>query len=216
MSTDPAGSIPPAARAPDAKLIRNVRELCLRIVRGKAAAQNWSVWGQRVLGITSILLSSLGSVGVIAYKAAGNLTEQTGWTFWGSVILLVFGILSQIANQFRVAQRAADSESLAIRCGLYETRLTDMLVDDDPQTAVVDLFVEITTLFQNERYNVVLPRETEKMKDASKRWADDLIARNQPFWQLKVKKLKGVTRPPQPPSAPEPEPPGDPERRQDS
>src|SRR5438045_1763803 len=104
MSTDSTDPLPPPVhKAPDAKLIRNVRELCVRVVRGKAAAQNPSVWGQHILSIASILLSSLGSVGVIAEKAAGNLSEQTGLAFWGSVVLLVFGILSQIANYFRVA-----------------------------------------------------------------------------------------------------------------
>ena len=88
---------PPDGKGPEAKLARNVSELCLRIVRGKAAVHNAAVWLQRVLGILSILLSTLGSVGVIADKAAGNLPDQTGWAFWGSVILLGFGILSQIA-----------------------------------------------------------------------------------------------------------------------
>jgi hypothetical protein len=160
MSPDATNPIPPpASKGPEAKLIRNIEALCVRIVRGKAAVQNASVWWQRILGIASIVFSSLGSVGVIADKAAGNLQDQSGWAFWGSVILLGFGIASQIANQFRVGQLAADSESLAVRCGLYGTRLTDMLMDEDPQSAVADLFVEVTTLFQSERYNVVLPPE---------------------------------------------------------
>lgn len=217
MSPDSADPIPPpAGKATDAKLIRNVRELCFRVVRGKAAAQNWSVWWQRVLGIASILLSSLGSVGVIADKATGNMSDQSGSKFWGSVMLLVIGILSQIANQFRVAQRAADSESLAVRCGLYETRLTDMLMDDDPQTAVADLFVEVTTLFQSERYNVVLPRETDKHKETAKLWAGDLIARHQPFWQLKLNKVTRRTKRPVSPPAPDTQPPPNSERRQDT
>src|SRR4030095_17037002 len=195
MSLDLTEPIPPTvSKAPDTKLIRNIRELCSRIVRGKAAVQNRSVWLQRLLGGASIVLSSLGSVGVIADKSAGNLPTQSGWAFWGSVILLVFGILSQIANQFSVAQRAADSEALAVRCGLYETRLTDMLILDDPQTEFAGLFVEVSTLFQSERYNVVLPRETTKMKDDATKLADDLIARYQPFWSLKVRKVKGATR----------------------
>ncbi len=187
----PAALPPPANNSPEAKLIRKVRALCVRIVRGKAADRNPSVWWQRILGIASILLTTLGSVGIIVDKAAGNLPQQTGGAFWGSVILLLFGILSQIANQYRVAQRAADSESLAVRCGLYETRLNDMLEDEDPQTAVAELFLEVRTLFQSERYNVVLPRETDKMKTEAAQWADNLIALNRPFWQLRDKKQKG-------------------------
>jgi hypothetical protein len=217
MSFDSAGPIPPpASKAPDAKLIRNVRELCVRIVRGKAAAQNPSVWWQRVLGIASILLSSLGSVGVIADKAAANLHSETGGAFWGSVILLLFGIVSQIANQLQVAKRAADSESLAVRCGLYETRLENMLIDDDPRTSVGGLLVEVNTLFEKEQYNQVLPRMTDEMKIAAAQWAGNLTADNQKYWQLKVKKQQGVTKRPAAPPAPEAESPGTPERRQDS
>jgi hypothetical protein len=73
----------------------------------------------------------------------------------------------------------------------------------------------VTTLFQSERYNVVLPPETSKINDEAKQWADDLIARHRPFWQLKVKKLRGVTNPPSAPAA-EGEPPVNPEGRQDS
>jgi hypothetical protein len=217
MSLDSAGPIPPpAGKAPDAKLIRNVRALCVRIVRGKAAAQNPSVAWQRVLGIASILLSSLGSVGVIANKAAANLPGQTGWAFWGSVILLVFGIVSQIANQLQVGKRAADSESLAVRCGLYETRLENMLIDDDPRTSVGGLLAEVNTLFEKEQYNQVLPRMTDEMKSAAVHWADNLTADNQKYWQLKVKMQKGVTKRSAAPPSPKVEPPVNPERRQDS
>lgn len=217
MSLDSAGPIPPPAnKAPDAKLIRNVRVLCVRIVRGKAAAQNPSVGWQRVLGIASILLSSLGSVGVIADKAVANLPGQTGGAFWGSVILLVFGIVSQVANQLQVAKRAADSESLAVRCGLYETRLENMLIDDDPRTSVGGLLAEVNTLFEKEQYNQVLPRMTDVMKNAATQWAGNLIADNQKYWQLKVKLQKGVTKRSAVHPSPEAEPPVNPERRQDS
>lgn len=162
-----------------------------------------------------ILLSSLGSVGVIADKA-GQLPKQTGWPFWGSAILLIFGILSQVANQFRVTQRAADSESLALRCGLCETRLNDMLMEDDPQTAVAELFVEVSTLFQTERYHVVLPKEADKFKDEARRRADDLIARNRGYWQLKVIKQRGLTRRSTPPPASDVERQVNPEPRQNS
>jgi hypothetical protein len=194
MSSDPLSSSPPLAKSPEAKLVRNIHEISIRIMRGKAAAHNGSVYWQQILGIASIIFSALGSAGIIVDKVAGNLPDQTGVTFWSSLILLLFGILSQIANQFRVAQRAADSESLAVRCGLYETRLTDMLMEEDPQTVVADLFVEVTKLFQSERYNVVLPVETGPMRQDAKKWADELVARHREFWQLKVKMQRHLPR----------------------
>ena len=193
-----------------------MRELCVRITRGKAAALNPSVSWQRVLGIASVLLSSLGSVGIIADKAAANLPGQSGWAFWGSVVLLVFGIVSQVANQLRVAQRAADSESLAVRCGLYETRLENILIDDDPRTCVGGLLVEVNTLFEKEQYNQVLPQITDAMKNAAAQKAGSLTAENQKYWQLKVKMQKGVAKRSATRTAPEAEPPVNPERRQDS
>lgn len=126
MPPDLGANPPSPSPTPHDKLIRNIRELEIRIVRGKAAAKNYSVFLQRFLSIASIVLAALGSAGVIADKLAGNLPSQTGFQFWGSIILLVFGVLSQIADKFAVGQRSADSESLAVRCGMYETRLTDV------------------------------------------------------------------------------------------
>jgi hypothetical protein len=165
---------------------------------------------QRTLGIASIVLSSLGSVGVVADRATANLPGVTGWTFWGSVIVLGFGIVSQIANQLQVAKRAADSESLAVRCGLYETRLENMLMDDDPRTSVGVLLAEVNALFEKEQYNQVLPTMTDEMKDAAVQWAARLTTENQKYWQLKVKKQPGVRKRPASPPQPEAEPPVNP------
>ena len=217
MSFDSADPIPPpASKTPDAKLIRNVQALCDRIVRGKAAAKNPSVRWQRILAIASILLSSLGSVGVIVDKTAANLTGQTGGAFWGSVILLVFGIVSQIANQFRVAERAADSESLAVQCGMYGNQLENMLMDDDPSTSVGDLLKKVNDLFDEKQYYLVLPEMTDKMQADADQRASKLTADNQKYWKLTVKKQQGAKKRPAAPPAPELEPPVNPERRQDS
>lgn len=176
---------PPTDPTPEAKLTRNIREVCRRLVRGKAAAGNWQVRLNLVLRVASIVLSSLGSAGVIVDKVSGNLPGETGWTFWGSVVVLLFGILLQIANEFRIAQIAADSQLLAERCALYETQLEDMLVADDPSGAVAELFRKVTELFQNERYNPVLPRRTSRLEADADRWAEALTATNRPHWVLR-------------------------------
>lgn len=176
------------------KLTQNVRDICLRVEQGKAVAWNWWVRLQLALALASILLSTLGSAGVILDKAAGNLPEQTGWAFWGSVILLGFGIVTQFANQFQVAKRAADSESLAERCRLVEARLPRILRQEDPQAPVATLLDEVDTLFESERYNKVTPKLTDEMKADALKKADELIARYQGGWQLKGRKPQGGVR----------------------
>lgn len=106
MMATPADPIPPPTdETPEAKLSRNIRQVCRRIVRGKSAASNWQVPAQMFLRIASIALSALGSAGVIVDKVSGNLPNETGWAFWGSIVVLLFGIVLQIANEFQVAHR---------------------------------------------------------------------------------------------------------------
>jgi hypothetical protein len=185
---------PPTSQTPEAKLTRNIREICRRVVRGQAAARNPSVRWQLVLRVGSILLSSLGGVGVVADKASGNLPSETGWAFWGSVILLSFGILSQIANEFQVAQRAADSRSVAERCTLCETQLENILIVDDPRQPVANLLLAINLLFENEKYNRVLPAATDAMETDAERNAQRLLERYAKHWQLKTRPQR--SRPP--------------------
>jgi hypothetical protein len=193
MST--GASPQPVSQTPTTRLIFNVEELCRRIARGKKAAQNPSVRFHLALRIASILLSSLGSVGVIVDKATKNLPSESGGAFWGSVILLVFGILLQFANEFQVAQRAADSRSLAEKCDVYDARLENVLNNLDPRTDVANMLVEVNNLFESERCNRVLPRMTSQIeRDAAAR-AANLIARNQNHWQLKVRSQQGVVAP---------------------
>lgn len=175
---------PPASPAPDAKLVRNIREICRRIVRGSAATGNWSVRAHLILRIVSIILSSLGGVGLIVDKVSTNLPGETGWPFWGSVILLSVGILSQIANEFQVAQRAGDARSLAERCTLCETQLENILIVDDPRQPVADLLLSMNDVFISERFNRVLPVMTPARETAAERMAQALVDRYGGHWQL--------------------------------
>ncbi len=190
-------SPPPARQTPAERLKFNIRQICFRIARGRAAAKRWYVVLNRALRILSILLSSLGSVGIIADKAAPNLPGQTGWAFWGSIILLGFGIASQVANEFQVAQRALDARAMAEKCDVYAMRLENVLQDDDPRTGVASMLVELNTLFENERYNKVLPHEDmpPQMQDDVLRRAAVLISDNEAHWQLPLRMQQGVTPP---------------------
>ena len=199
---------PPTDQSPEAKLTRNIRQVCRRVVRGKAAARNWQVRSQLVLRVASIVLSSLGSAGVIVDKVSGNLPGETGWAFWGSVIVLLFGILLQVANEFRISQVAADSRLLAERCALYETQLEDMLISDNPVVSAAELLRKIMELFQNERYNAVLPLMTPDMEVEAERWSVALIASHRANWQLAARRqpragrATGLSPGPTPPNTP--------------
>ncbi|MDY3561778.1 hypothetical protein R5W23_003206 [Gemmata sp. JC673] len=205
----------PADQSPAAKLTRNIRQVCRRVVRGKAATTKWQVRLHLALRVVSIALSSLGSAGVIVDKVSGNLPGEAGWAFWGSVIVLLFGILLQVANEFRVAQIAADSRLLAERCALYETQLEDMLISENPVKSVADLLFKICELLQNERYNAILPAMTPDMETTAERWAVALIATNQAHWQLDTRRTARGKGTPQPPPAEPKEPTAEPEGERD-
>jgi hypothetical protein len=187
---DPHGDaiVPVGVLTPEVKLNRNILHVCRRLIRGKAASTNWQVRMQLVLRITSIILSSLGSVGVIVDKVSTNLPGQIGWPFYGSVIVLIFGILLQVANEFQIARIATDSMLLADRCRLYETEFEDMLVFENPTQSVADLLLKIMELFKNERYNAVLPDMTSQMEIDAEYWAARLFNTNSNTWQLVAKR----------------------------
>jgi hypothetical protein len=180
----PPSPSPPPDRTPLGRLSRNVGLACAFIVRGRAAANNWQVRVHLVIRILSIVLSSLGSAGVIVDKVSGTLPNETGWAFWGSVIVLLFGIGLQIANEFRIAQLAADSRLLAEQCALCETQLENSLIEEDPRARVKDLLKRLIQLSENARYNPVLPRMTPELDARAKEWAVALIDTHQPHWEL--------------------------------
>ena len=138
------------------------------------------------------MLSTLGSVGVVVDKASSNLPGETGGAFWGSVILLIFGILSQLANEFQIAQLAADARSLAEKCEVYDTRLENVLTDDDPRTDTATMLVEVNALFESERYNKVLPRMTGVIEREAAARSGFLINRNEGHWQLSARRQRGL------------------------
>ncbi|MCI0699886.1 MAG: hypothetical protein L0241_02210 [Planctomycetia bacterium] len=181
---------PPTGDAtPEARLIRKVRQICVRIIQGKAAVSRWQVKAQRGLRITSIILSSLGSAGVIADKVTG---ETTGWAFVGAVIAIGFGILLQIANEFHVEQIAGDSRSLAEACGLVEVQLGIILEAENPTRAVAQLHDEINTVIL--KYHKVLPAAPPASE--VDRLVKLLVEPNRPDWRLPEQQRKRRDKPP--------------------
>jgi hypothetical protein len=174
----------PAAATPAEKLARNIHDITRRTTRGKAAAGDWSIRVNGVLRVGSILLTSLGSAGVIADKVSGNLPGEIGWAFWGSVVLLVFGILTQLATEFRIGERAASARALADRCALCEVQLENILVVEKPQAAVAGLLGDINKAIEGERFVPVLPPMTPELEAAARELAQALIDRHSPYWDL--------------------------------
>ncbi len=157
--------------APDSKTILAI---CRRIVRGKAAESNRSVLLHSLLRLGSIFLSSLGGVGVVVDKASSHLANESGWAFWGSVILLAFGILSQIANEFRVAERAANSKLIAAKCRLYETQLENILELGGTEEMARDVLRELSDQFIKEPINAILPEMTNELELTAEKLKDRL------------------------------------------
>lgn len=175
----------PEAHSEEAKLARNSGELCRRIVRGQAATENWSVRVHHVLRIVSIILSALGGAGLIADRVSGHLPGETGWAFWGSAVLLAFGILSQVGNEFQIARRAADSRSLAERCTLCEIQLENILIMDDPRQPVIELLLSVNTTFESERCSGIVPVMTEERELTAGRLGQRLLDRHARHWQFR-------------------------------
>jgi hypothetical protein len=176
----------PKAPNPADALKRHIRRLCVRIVQGKAAIRRWEVVLQRTVRIVSIVLTSLGSAGVIADKVSGNLPGEAGWAFWGSIIVLLFGILLQVLNELRVEQTATEAIALSEGCAVFETQLGMALEEPDPRTAVERLRGELNTIVL--KYHRALPPMTDELKSHAEELADSLIEANEGGWELPPEK----------------------------
>jgi hypothetical protein len=228
------------ALSPEEKLIRNIRLLYIRIVRGKAAGSNWFVHAQRVLAILSIILSSFGSLGVLIDRmgtqpgrasaqpnvgemgatqpgqtgarpspgatqpgqagaqpntgaASGAQPGEGGRGVYLPLVLLLFGIMSQIANEFGVARFASNSTKLADACKICETRLENVLSsEDDPRATVSALLLEVNKLFEEPQFNAVLPKHTDELGQSAKSIAEKAIGEYRTGWSLDVTQSRGL------------------------
>jgi hypothetical protein len=225
---DILNTAPESVRAltPEEKLIRNIRLIYIRVVRGKAAGSNWIVHAQRALAVLSIILSSCGSIGVLIDRmssqpgqagaqpnpgarggaqpgqagaqpnpgaAGGAQPGESGRGGYFPLILLFFGILSQIANEFGVARFASNSTKLADACKICETRLENVLSsEDDPRATVNALLLEVNKLLEEPQFNAVLPKQTDKLSQDAKSCAEKAVVDYQTGWSLDVTKSRGL------------------------
>lgn len=173
----------PEPLSTEARMIRRVRQAYVRIIQGKAAANRWEVKAHRGIRIASIILSSLGSAGVIADKVTGNTSS---WAFVGAMMVLGFGIFLQIANEFRIDQIATDARSLAEACGLCELQLSIILENEDPRRAVTQLYNEVKTIIlKHHKVLSAVPTESEVDETLSR-----LIDKNRAGWHLPERERK--------------------------
>ncbi len=169
-------------RSPKAFLIQKIELLCTRLVPGSAADQRWQVWVHVVLRIASIILTSLGGAGFIADKVSPNLPGQTGWAFWGGLILLAFGILTQVANELGVERVASEAKTAAENFKLLAIRLDLILEEDDPTNSVGNLQKEVQAAIQ--KYHRVIPGETPETQATARAVAQSLVKKHQGHWKF--------------------------------
>jgi hypothetical protein len=179
----PAPPVPPAITNPDEEMLkRRIRLICDRIVQGKAAIGRWEVTAHLVLRILSIILSSLGSAGLIVDRVAGGPPSESGGAFWIWIVVLVFGIVLQIANELQIAQTAADARILAESCVIYEIQLDIILQDSDPRKAVESLRNEVNTVIL--KYGKVVRSLTSTQVSQGNQSAHHLITKHQGGWNI--------------------------------
>jgi len=179
---------------PGATLRRRVRQICRRVVVGKAGLNRWEVKFQQALRVLSIILSSLGSAGLITNKITDPLPGGTGWAFWGSVSVLGFGIVLQIATAFRIEQTANDARAAAEACAVFETQLGILLEEDNPISGVERLRTELNSVIL--KYTRVLPSATSALLAEADTLAAGLIRDNEDGWRLPTpRRLRRGPRP---------------------
>jgi hypothetical protein len=177
-------------------LKRRIRQVCGRIVQGTAAIRRWEVTLQRTVRVVSIILTSLGSAGVIVDKVSNKLPQEIGWAFWGSVIVLVFGVLLQVLNEFKIEQTATEAIALHEACAVFETQLGMLLEDADPRAAVDRLRQEIYAVIL--KYHRAAPPITKDLAQRADELAVKLITANEGGWKLPRSK-RPTSRRPSPP-----------------
>lgn len=195
MAELPTPPLPPSGDpSPEARLVRKVGQISVRILQGKAAVSRWEVKAQRGLRIASIVLSSLGSAGIIADKLT---KETTGFAFVGAIVAIGFGILLQVANEFHLEQIATDSRALAEACSLVEIQLGIILEAEDPTRAVGQLHEEINAVVL--KYHRVLPPAPSPV--AVERLTKFLVEPNRSGWRLPNRQRKRRDTEDKPPSS---------------
>lgn len=169
-------------RSPKALLIRKVELICGRLVVGGTADRRWQVKAHQTLRIASIVLTSLGGAGFIADKVNSNLPGQTGWAFWGGVILLAFGIVTQIANELGVERVATQARAAAETFKLLSVRLDLVLEQPDPRDDVARLHADVRAA--TEKYHATLPDETATSQRDARALTQKLARKYQAIWSF--------------------------------
>lgn len=199
-----ATELPPSDNRPESRLIRKVNLICGRVIRGRHAVDRWQVQLHRALRITSIVLSSLGGVGLIANNAGAT----SGWT-----VSLVFGILLQIANELGIERIANQARSALTASSFMQTQLDIVLASDDPTGAVNKLLEETNTVLRT--YHEVLPELSPLLEAEAARLAAKFVDTYGGDWQLPARQRRrkeppgpGADSPraPEPPEGPEGDP----------
>jgi hypothetical protein len=175
---------PPTDSDPNPRetLKRRIRQICTRVILGKAAIHRWEVKLQQTVRVVSIVLTSLGSAGVIVDKVSNKLPDETSWAFVGSVVVLLFGIVLQILNELKIEQTASDARMLHEACAVFETQLGMVLEESDPRAVVERLRQEVYAVIL--KYHRAAPAATTELEQRADELAAKLIEANEGGWRL--------------------------------
>ena len=182
---DPVSGIPDwPPGSVESNLCEKIRYVCVYIVRGQVARKQFKVYMHAALRISSIVLTALGGVGLIVQKQDQALLQNTGWAFWGGIVVLLAGIFVQIADVFGVERIATHASLLSSVSNRARTELGIILTERDPRKRLGELTSRIFAMIQEQNNHDALPAESPKFVALGKIVADDLIRQRHQHWQL--------------------------------
>lgn len=170
------------------ELILKIRIITLRVVRGKAALRQWQVGVSKGIRIVSIILTALGSAGLIAKSLEGGPPNQGGWALYLWVAMLVVSILIQLANEFGINTFALESRLLAESCKVIGLQLDNCLSNSNPTEIVAKILTDINEI--TVKYANALPDKTVVIEEDARGEADNLVAVYSENWKLPLRQRR--------------------------
>jgi hypothetical protein len=167
---------------PKPRMIGKIEIICDRVVRGGHAVNIWQVHFHRYIRILSIVLTTLGSAGMVAVNVKPDFGQQHGWALVGSLLALLLSIFVQLSSEFGIDRRATLATSARDSFRLVDAKLEIVLRNEDP-TDMVNKLLEETDSLLVKFYDVVPERSDDSSAD-SKRKSDALVDRFAAHWNL--------------------------------
>ena len=189
------------------QLVGKVKIICVRVERGRRAADTWHVGVHNSMRVASIIFSALGGAGLVAVNVNPDLPKQHGGALAGSMVSLIFSIVMQLANEFGIGKRAEQARSATYDFAALDTELDIILSQPDPVDLVNKLLDKSAALLS--KHGPVLPARSTAMESTATLQCDGLVKLYRVNWVLsssrKPKKPKDPGAGPAGPQDGEPE-----------